>query len=228
MGIDRVEALGAVKRRMMAAARAAGRDPARVQLLAVTKSFAGEAIVPVLADGHRLFGENRVQEARAKWPALRASFADVRLHLIGPLQSNKVKEAVSLFDAIQTIDRPKIATAVAAEMARQGRRLELFIEVNTGAEPQKAGVAPGEAAALVHFCRGELGLEVAGLMCIPPADAEPAAHFTRLAALARELGLRELSMGMSADFEAAIAAGATYVRVGSLIFGERPAGIRRP
>lgn len=213
--------LASVMARIAAAARAAGRDPASVNLVAVTKTFGAEHITPVLDAGHRLFGENRVQEAKAKWPALRERYGDIELHLIGPLQSNKAKEAVALFDAIHTIDRPKIAHAVAQEMAKQGRRLQLFIEVNTGEEPQKAGVMPKEAAALLQMCREELGLDIAGLMCIPPQDEEAAVHFAFLAKLARELGLAHLSMGMSADFETAIAFGATYVRVGSQIFGAR-------
>ena len=210
-----------VMARMAAAARTAGRDPAQVKLVAVTKMFGVEHITPVLDAGHRLFGENRVQEAKAKWPALRERYAGIELHLIGPLQSNKAKEAVALFDAIHTIDRPKIAQAIAQEMARQGRRLKLFIEVNTGEEPQKAGVMPKEAAGLLRLCREELGLDIAGLMCIPPHDEEAAVHFAFLAKLAGELGLKHLSMGMSADFETAIAFGATYVRVGSEIFGAR-------
>src|SRR5262245_16135256 len=213
--------LADVKRRIAAAARAAGRDPASIHLVAVTKTFGADHILPALACGHRCFGENRVQEAKAKWPSLRARFADIELHLIGPLQSNKAREAVGLFDAIHTIDRPRIAEAVAAEMARQGRRLRLFIEVNTGEEPQKAGVKPKEAGGLLHLCREGLKLDIAGLMCIPPQDEEAAMHFAFLAKLAHELNLRELSMGMSADFETAVALGATYVRVGSQIFGER-------
>ncbi len=213
--------LASVQARVAAAARAAKRDPAAIHLVAVTKTFGAEHIAPVLAAGQRLFGENRVQEAKAKWPTLRQSYPDVELHLIGSLQSNKAKEAVALFDAIHTVDRPKIAQAIAAEMAKQGRRPKLFIEVNTGEEPQKAGVLPKEAAALLRLCREELKLEIAGLMCIPPADEEPAIHFAFLAKLAGELGLKELSMGMSADFETAIAFGATYVRVGSEIFGAR-------
>ena len=214
--------LASVRARIAAAARAAKRDPASVQLVAVTKTFGREAILPVLAAGHRLFGENRVQEAKAKWPALAQRFPDTELHLIGPLQSNKAKDAVALFDAIHTIDRAKIAEAIAAEMAKQGKRLKLFIEVNTGEEPQKAGVLPKETAGLLRLCREELKLEIAGLMCIPPLDEEPALHFAFLAKLAGELGLKELSMGMSADFETAIAFGATYVRIGSQIFGARP------
>jgi pyridoxal phosphate enzyme (YggS family) len=203
------------------AARTAGRTPGDVQLIAVSKTFGAPEIEPLLRAGHKRFGENRVQEAKGKWPALKAQFPDVALHLIGPLQSNKVKEAVELFDAIHSIDREKIARAVAAEMKRQGKRLELFIQVNTGEEPQKAGVLPRDTAALLKLCREELGLEIAGLMCIPPVDEEPALHFAFLAKLAGELGLRGLSMGMSDDFETAIAFGATHVRVGSAIFGSR-------
>ena len=215
------ERLASVTARIAAAARAAGREPASVNLVAVTKTFGAEHITPVLDAGHRLFGENRVQEAKAKWPALRERYPGIELHLIGPLQSNKAREAVALFDAIHTIDRPKIAQAIAEEMAKQGRRLKLFIEVNTGEEPQKAGIMPKEAAGLLRLCREELKLDIAGLMCIPPQDEEAAVHFAFLAKLARELGLAHLSMGMSADFETAIAFGATYVRVGSQIFGTR-------
>ncbi|MBO0740671.1 MAG: YggS family pyridoxal phosphate-dependent enzyme [Hyphomicrobiaceae bacterium] len=215
------ERIADVKSRIAAAARAAGRDADLVHLVAVTKTFGADDILPALACGHRCFGENRVQEAKAKWPALRSRFPDTELHLIGPLQSNKAREAVALFDAIHTIDRPRIAEAVAGEMAKQVRRLKLFIEVNTGAEPQKAGVDPKEAARLLRFCREDLKLDIAGLMCIPPQAEEAAVHFAFLAKLVQELGLRELSMGMSADFETAVAFGATYVRVGSQIFGAR-------
>jgi pyridoxal phosphate enzyme (YggS family) len=218
---DPAKALASVQARIAAAAQKARRDPASIRLVAVTKTFGPEAIAPVLAAGHHLYGENRVQEAKAKWPALRQRWPDTELHLIGPLQSNKAREAVALFDAIHTVDRPRIAQAIAAEMARQGRRPKLFIEVNTGEEPQKAGVLPKEAPALLGLCRDELKLEIAGLMCIPPFDEEPTLHFAFLEKLARELGLPELSMGMSADFETAIAFGATYVRVGSEIFGAR-------
>jgi pyridoxal phosphate enzyme (YggS family) len=190
-------------------------------LVAVSKTFGVEHIAPVLDVGHRMFGENRVQEAKAKWPALRQRYPGIELHLIGSLQSNKAKEAVALFDAIHTIDRPKIAQAIAVEMAKQGRRLQLFIEVNTGAEAQKGGVAPKDAEALLRLCREELKLDIAGLMCIPPLDEEPGVHFAFLAKLARELGVSGLSMGMSADFETAIAFGATHVRIGSQIFGSR-------
>jgi len=213
--------LASVQQRIAAAAHAAKRDPAFVHLVAVTKTFGAEHILPVLETGHRLYGENRVQEAKGKWPALRERFPGIELHLIGPLQSNKAKEAVQLFDAIHTIDRPKIAEVVANEMAKQGRKLKLFIEVNTGEEPQKAGVMPKEAAALLRLCREQLKVDVCGLMCIPPLDEEAAVHFAFLAKLAQELGLSELSMGMSADFETAVAFGATYVRVGSQIFGSR-------
>lgn len=213
--------LAGVSARIAAAAQAARRDPASVKLVAVTKTFRPEDIQPVLAAGHRLFGENRVQEAKAKWPELRARYPDIDLHLIGPLQSNKAKEAVALFDAIHTIDRPKIAAAIAAEMEKQKKPLQLFIQVNTGEEAQKAGVLPKEAAGLLRRCQGELELAIAGLMCIPPVDEEPGVHFAFLAKLARDLGLEQLSMGMSADFEKAIAFGATHVRVGSQIFGGR-------
>ena len=218
---DPAAALAGIRTRLDAAARTAGRAPAVVNLIAVSKTFGPEHILPVLDAGQRLFGENRVQEAKAKWPELRARYPDIELHLIGPLQSNKTREAVALFDAIHTVDRPKIARAIAEEQARQEKRLKLFVEVNTGEEPQKAGVLPKEAAAFVAHCRDDLGLEIAGLMCIPPVDEEPAVHFAFLAKLARDLGLPELSMGMSSDFETAAGFGATYVRVGSAIFGTR-------
>jgi PLP dependent protein len=215
--------LASVSARIAAAAKAAGRDPASISLVAITKTFPVEAIAPVLDAGHRLFGENRVQEAKAKWPDLRTRYPRIELHLVGPLQSNKAREAVALFDAIHSIDRPKIAQAIAEEATRQGRRLKLFIQVNTGEEPQKAGVMPREAAALLRLCREDLKLDIAGLMCIPPLDEEPAVHFAFLAKLAGDLGLAGLSMGMSADFETAIAFGATHVRIGSEIFGARTA-----
>jgi pyridoxal phosphate enzyme (YggS family) len=213
--------LADVQRRIAVAARANGRNPASVRLVAVGKTFGTEAITPVLEAGHRIFGENRVQEAHAKWPALRERWPGIELHLIGALQSNKARDAVELFDAIHSIDRPRIAEALAQEMARQGRRPQLFIQVNTGEEPQKAGVAPNAAGALLRTCRENLGLDIAGLMCIPPHDEEPGVHFAFLAKLAGELGLAALSMGMSADFEKAVAFGATHVRVGSEIFGSR-------
>jgi pyridoxal phosphate enzyme (YggS family) len=193
--------------------------PGSVRLIAVSKTFEAPAIRPVIAAGQRVFGENRVQEAMGKWPALMAP--GIELHLIGPLQSNKAREAVTLLDTIHTIDRDKIAAAVAGEMAKQGRTLRLLVQVNTGAEPQKAGVLPEEADEFVERCRTVHGLSVDGLMCIPPADEVAAPHFALLAKIAKRLGLRSLSMGMSADFETAIALGATDVRVGSAIFGAR-------
>ena len=218
---DAVAALRAIEGKIADAAREVSHDPSDVKLVAVTKTFAAADIRPVLEAGHRLFGENRVQEAKGKWPALRAEFPDIELHLIGPLQSNKAREAVELFDVIHTIDRPKIAEALATEMGKVGKRPKLLVQVNTGEEPQKAGIAPLETAAFVADCRERLGLEIAGLMCIPPVDEEPALHFALLDKMARELGLRELSMGMSGDFEKAVRLGATYVRVGSAIFGGR-------
>lgn len=214
-------ALADIRARIAAAEANAGRPAGSVTLVAVSKTYGPEAIEPVLEAGQRGFGENRVQEAQGKWPALKARFPDIELHLIGPLQSNKAREAVALFDVIHTIDRPRIAEAIAAEMAKQGRRPRLFVQVNTGDEPQKAGIAPKEAAAFVGMCRDTLKLEITGLMCIPPVDEEAAVHFAFLAKRAKELGLAGLSMGMSADFETAIAFGATHVRVGSAIFGAR-------
>ena len=214
--------LAAVKARIAAAARATGRDPDAVALVAVSKTMPASAIAEALAAGHGLFGENRVQEAKAKYPALRAAHPGLRLHLIGHLQTNKAEEAVALFDLVETVDRAKLAEALAKAMAKLGRRIPVYVQVNTGEEPQKGGMAPLAAEALVAQCRG-LGLEVRGLMCIPPADEEPAPHFALLADMARRFGLAELSMGMSADFETAIRLGATHVRVGTAIFGARPA-----
>jgi pyridoxal phosphate enzyme (YggS family) len=215
------ERLAEIRARVSAAETAAGRAAGSARLIAVSKTFEAPDILPVIKAGQRAFGENRVQEAKAKWPTLRAEFPDLDLHLIGPLQSNKAAEAVALFDAIHTIDRDKIAAAVAAEMAKQGRRLRLLVQVNTGAEPQKAGILPEETAAFVIRSREVHGLAVDGLMCIPPVDEAPAPHFALLAKLAKGLGLNSLSMGMSSDFETAIAFGATDVRVGSAIFGSR-------
>jgi pyridoxal phosphate enzyme (YggS family) len=219
--VDPAAALAGVREKIAAAAREAGRDPAAVKLVAVSKTYEAPAILPVIEAGHRLFGENRVQEAKAKWPALKEQFPDLELHLIGPLQSNKTKEAVQLFDAIHSVDRPKIAKAIADEMAKQAKPLKLFIQVNTGEEPQKAGVMPRQTSEFARYCRDELKLPISGLMCIPPAEEEPVLHFALLDKLAKEIGLAELSMGMSADFETAIAFGATYIRVGSAIFGAR-------
>ena len=215
--------LAAVQARIAAAARAAGRDPASVSLIAVSKAFAAGAAAAALAAGHRLFGENRVQEAQGKWPTLKTRHPDVELHLIGPLQTNKVKAAVALFDAIETVDRPRLAAALAEEMSRSGKRPECFIEINTGGEAQKSGIAPEDADAFIDRCRDEFALPVVGLMCIPPLEADPAPHFALLAECARRNGLAQLSMGMSADFEVAIRHGATHVRVGTAIFGARPA-----
>ena len=202
------------------ACREASRDPAGVTLVAVSKTFGADAIEPVIAAGQRVFGENRVQEAKAKWPALTARYPGIELHIIGPLQSNKAKEAVALFDAIHSVDRPSLATALAKEVARQGREPTLFVEVNTGGEPQKAGVLPGDADAFIRSCR-ETGLTVSGLMCIPPLEEAPAPHFALLAKIARRNEVNLLSMGMSADFATAIRFGATHVRVGTAIFGHR-------
>ena len=213
--------LRAVERDIAEAARRARRDPGAVKLIAVSKTVPELAIEEAIACGQRRFGENRVQEAKAKWPALRERHPDVELHLIGPLQSNKVRDAVELFDVIHSVDRPKIASALAEEMKRTGKRPRLLVQVNTGEEPQKSGVLPSEADAFVSLCRDALRLPIEGLMCIPPLDEEPAMHFALLAKIARRLGLQELSMGMSGDFEKAIAFGATYVRVGTAIFGAR-------
>ena len=210
-----------VKDRIKAACKEAGRAVDEVELVAVSKMFAPEKIIPVLQAGQRRFGENRVQEALGKWPALREQYEGVELHLIGPLQSNKAKEAVALFDVIHTVDREKIARVLQKEMDAQGRQLELLVQVNTGEEPQKAGIAPLALVDFVGFCREELQLPISGLMCIPPVDEEPALHFALLKKYADELGLAKLSMGMSNDFETAIALGATCVRVGSAIFGTR-------
>jgi PLP dependent protein len=210
-----------VRRRISDAARTSGRPESDITLIAVSKTFGPEHIKPILEAGQEVFGENRVQEAKAKWPVLTASYPQTKLHLIGPLQSNKAAEAVSLFEVIHTVDRPKLATVLAAEMKKQNRTLELFIQVNTGEERQKAGVAPNEADGFIRFCKGELALPVTGLMCLPPMDEEPAMHFALLAKIARRNGLFKLSMGMSADLEKAIEFGATHVRVGSAIFGER-------
>jgi pyridoxal phosphate enzyme (YggS family) len=216
-----VEQLGAVKAKIVAAERAAKRGNGAVTLVAVSKTFDAAFIHPVIEAGQRVFGENRVQEAQGKWPALKAEFSDIELHLIGPLQSNKAKEAVALFDVIETVDREKIAAELAKEMAKQGRVLKLYVQVNTGSEPQKAGIEPREAVAFVQRCRDVHGLSIEGLMCIPPADENPGPHFALLEKLARQAGVEKLSMGMSGDFETAIAFGATSVRVGSAIFGHR-------
>jgi PLP dependent protein len=218
--------LTAVRAEIAAACQAVGRDPASVTLIAVTKTFGPETILPAIAAGHRVFGENRVQEAKAKWPALRNEYSGLEIHLIGPLQSNKAREAVGLFDVIHTVDRASLCGALAKEMDRQGRDPDLLVEVNTGAEPQKAGVLPQDTDAFVRACRETYGLTIRGLMCIPPLEEAPAPHFALLAKIAKRNGLDWLSMGMSADFATAIQFGATHVRVGSAIFGERPTAER--
>jgi pyridoxal phosphate enzyme (YggS family) len=217
-----ISGLGSVRARIAAAEHTAGRSAGSVRLIAVSKTFDADAIRPVIDAGQRVFGENRIQEAKGKWPGVRSAFPNLELHLIGPLQSNKARDAVALFDAIHTIDRDKIAGAIADEMRRQERTLRLLVEVNTGGEKQKAGVLPQETDAFVERCRAVHGLTIDGLMCIPPIDEAPAPHFALLAKIAKRLGLLSLSMGMSADFESAIAFGATDVRVGTAIFGARP------
>lgn len=213
--------LRTVRAQIEAAAKASGRAPGDVTLVAVGKVQPVEKVEAALAEGQRVFGENRVQEAQGKWPALKARYPDVTLHLIGPLQTNKAADAIALFDVIETVDRPKLARVLAAEMKKQGRALECFVQVNTGEEEQKAGVLPGEADAFIEACRDEHGLNVVGLMCIPPADDEPALHFALLREIALRHGLEKLSMGMSGDYEVAIEFGATHVRVGTAIFGDR-------
>ena len=205
----------------MRACSEARRDRASVTLIAVSKTFEAEKIVPVIEAGQRVFGENRVQEAKAKWPGLMAAYPGIALHLIGPLQSNKAKEAVALFDAIHSVDRPSICEALAKEIGSQKRRPQLFVQINTGEEPQKAGVIPAEADAFIAGCREKYGLQISGLMCIPPVSDAPAPHFALTAKIAARNGLSNLSMGMSADFAVAIQLGATHVRVGSAIFGHR-------
>jgi pyridoxal phosphate enzyme (YggS family) len=215
------ERLSGIRARIAAALAAAGRKPDAACLIAVAKTFGADAVEAALAAGQRVFGENRVQEAMGKYPALRAAHPDLDLHLIGPLQTNKVKEAVATFDAIHTLDRPKLAAALAAEIVRTGKRPALFVQVNTGSEPQKAGVLPEAADAFIAECRDVHGLAIAGLMCIPPAADPPAPHFAFLGEIAKRNGLTALSMGMSGDFETALALGATHIRVGSAIFGTR-------
>ena len=215
------ERLAEVRLRLERAARSSGRDAGAVTLVCVTKTFDGEAILPTLQAGERTFGENRVQEAQGKWPALRERFPGLDLHLIGPLQSNKADDAVALFDVIETVDRPKIAAALAKAIDKAGRHPRLFVQVNTGAEPQKAGVLPEDADAFLRTCRVAHGLTISGLMCIPPIDDQASPHFALLAKIAARNGIPGLSMGMSTDFELGIQLGATHVRVGSAIFGTR-------
>jgi pyridoxal phosphate enzyme (YggS family) len=218
---DPAAGLAAVRADIARACRDGARDPAEVTLVAVSKTHAAEIIEPVIAAGQRVFGENRVQEAKGKWPPLLEKHSGISLHLIGPLQSNKAKEAVALFDAIHSVDRASLCEALAKEIAKQARRPLLFAEINTGAEPQKAGVLPQDADAFLAACRETYGLTMSGLMCIPPADEAPGPHFALTAKIAKRNGLKLLSMGMSADFAAAISLGATHVRIGSAIFGGR-------
>jgi hypothetical protein len=218
---DAVSRLNSVRAVINAACVSAHRNVQDVTLVAVSKTYPAEAILPVLSHGHRTFGENYVQESLSKWPALKASFPDTRLHMIGPLQSNKAREAVGLFDVIETLDRPSLAREIACESQRQGRVPTLLVQVNTGEEPQKGGVLPGDVDRFIDECRSVHHLTISGLMAIPPADQPPAPHFALLTTIARRHGLATLSMGMSADFEIAVAMGATHVRVGSAIFGER-------
>ncbi len=220
---DPASNLADVKAEIAEAAAAAGRGTDEIHLVAVSKFHEADTIIPVLEAGHRLFGENRVQEAETKWPTLREQFPDVTLHLIGPLQSNKVRNAVATFDVIETVDRPKIAKALAREFENTGRCLPCYIQVNTGEESQKAGISPKDVDAFVKECREDLGLDIQGLMCIPPVDEEAALHFALLSEIAERNGLAVKSMGMSADYDKAISLGATHVRVGTAIFGQRPA-----
>ncbi|KJC44056.1 alanine racemase [Bradyrhizobium sp. LTSP885] len=213
--------LAAVEQEIARACKEARRDRATVTLIAVSKTFDADAILPVISVGQRTFGENRVQEAKGKWPALMQSHPGLLLHLIGPLQSNKAKEAVALFDAVHSVDRVSICEALAKEIKSQGKQPQLFVQINTGEEPQKAGVAPQDADAFLAACRETYGLTISGLMCIPPVDQAPAPHFALTAKIAARNGLTNLSMGMSADFAVAIEMGATHVRVGSAIFGAR-------
>jgi PLP dependent protein len=214
-------AFAVVEQEIMRACTDARRDRASVNLVAVSKTFDAEAIEPVIAAGQRMFGENRVQEAKAKWPALISAHPGLSLHLIGPLQSNKAKEAVALFDAIHSVDRPSLCQALAKEIEAQNKQPQLFVQINTGEEPQKAGIAPADADAFIASCRENYGLAISGLMCIPPVHEAPAPHFALTAKIAARNGLANLSMGMSADFAVAIQFGATHVRVGSAIFGHR-------
>lgn len=219
---DPAENLRRIKAALDDALQEAARPPGSVAVTAVSKQHDAARILPALEAGHRIFGENRVQEAARKWPPLRADFPDIELRLIGPLQSNKASDAVALFDVIETVDRPKIAAALAAAMAKQDRRPRLLVQINTGEEPQKAGVAPSDADAFLTQCRDEHGLEIEGLMCIPPAGDDPAPHFALLAKIAERNGLAVLSMGMSADYPIAAQLGATHVRIGEGVFGARP------
>jgi len=222
------ERLGIIRREIEKARQRFGAPPEHVELVAVSKTFPAEAIEPFLRAGQRVFGENRVQEAKAKWPELKAKFPDVELHLIGPLQTNKVREAVALFDVIETLDRERLAEALKAEFERTGKSLPLFVQVNIGEEPQKSGIAPTEAVEFCRKCMNFYRLNVVGLMCIPPEGEPPGPYFAHLATLARDAGVDKLSMGMSGDFPVAVEMGATHVRIGSALFGQRPAADTAP
>lgn len=222
---DPVTNLAKVRARLNAAAAEAGRAGERINIVVVSKTYGPDRIAPLLAAGHRIFGENRVQEAQLKWPALKAAYPGVELHLIGPLQTNKAKEAAALFDVIESLDRPKLARALAVAFDKQGRRPRLFVQINTGEEPQKTGVVPREADAFIAECRNTFEFEIEGLMCIPPADEPPAPHFALLAKIAARNGIENLSMGMSGDYEIAAQLGATHVRVGAAIMGARSSPI---
>jgi pyridoxal phosphate enzyme (YggS family) len=211
-----------IQQRITAAHKRFGPPPERVQLVAVSKTFDADVVEPFLRAGHRVFGENRVQEAKEKWAQLRARYPNIELHLIGPLQTNKARDAVELFDVIETLDRDKLAGVLATEMRRAGRHLACFVQVNIGLEMQKAGIAPAETLDFVHRCRTTHGLNIVGLMCIPPDQVPPGPYFAQMAGLAQHAGVSQLSMGMSGDFEVAIAMGATHVRIGSALFGTRP------
>lgn len=220
--IDPAKNLQEIVQQCAEAAVKANRDPASVTVIGVSKVHGPERIVPVLEAGHRVFGENRVQEAQGKWPALQAQFPETELHLVGPLQTNKVPEALALFNVLHSLDRPKLAQKIRTEIDKGARAPALFVQVNTGEEEQKSGVLPGEADAFIRHCRDDLGLNVIGLMGLPPVDEEPALHFSLLAKIAERNKLEKLSMGMTADFETAIALGATHIRIGTALFGERP------
>ncbi|WP_193337738.1 YggS family pyridoxal phosphate-dependent enzyme [Devosia beringensis] len=222
MDVSAADKLAAIQERIARAQQRFGPPPTAVTLVAVSKTFPAEAIEPFLEAGQRVFGENRVQEAKDKWPALRERYPDVKLHLIGPLQTNKAREAVALFDVIETLDRDRLAGVLAEEMTKAGRQLPCFVQVNIGLEPQKAGIAPDETVDFVARCRSPHGLNVVGLMCIPPDGVPPGPYFAQMMALARDAGVAELSMGMSGDFEIAIGMGASHVRLGSALFGGRP------
>jgi pyridoxal phosphate enzyme (YggS family) len=213
--------LAHVRQQIVAAAAAAARDPAEIALVAVSKMHPPERMLDAIAAGQRRFGENRVQEAQAKWPAIKARHPDIVLHLIGPLQTNKIRQAVGLFDVIESVDRDALAQRLKAEMDKVGRQLACYVEINTGAEPQKAGIAPGEAEAFIARCRTQYALAIEGLMCVPPHGAPPAPHFALLRTIAQRCGIARLSMGMSEDFPIAIREGATELRIGTAIFGAR-------